>query len=44
MPGVALEDYEHAKLIVLWGINPSATGIHLVPVIERAREAARSSS
>jgi anaerobic selenocysteine-containing dehydrogenase len=39
MPGVALEDFAHAKLIVLWGNNPSATGIHLVPVIERAREA-----
>ncbi len=39
MPGVALEDYEHARLIVLWGVNPSATGIHLIPVIERAREA-----
>ena len=39
MPGVALEDYEHARLIVLWGVNPSATGIHLVPAIERAREA-----
>jgi len=38
MPGVALEDYEHAKLIVLWGVNPSATSIHLVPVIDRARE------
>src|SRR3569623_1633496 len=37
MPGVALDDYEHANLIVLWGINPSATGIHLVPVINRAR-------
>ncbi|HET9988331.1 MAG TPA: molybdopterin-dependent oxidoreductase [Kofleriaceae bacterium] len=37
MPGVALEDYEHANLIVLWGINPSATGIHLVPVLNRAR-------
>jgi anaerobic selenocysteine-containing dehydrogenase len=24
---------------VLWGVNPSATGIHLVPVIERARAA-----
>src|SRR5262245_44119400 len=36
MAGIALEDYEHAKLIVLWGVNPSATGIHLVPVIERA--------
>ena len=39
VPGVALEDYEHAKLIVLWGMNPSATGIHLVPVIERAQAA-----
>ncbi len=38
MAGVALEDYEHAKLIVLWAVNPSATGIHLVPVIKRARE------
>jgi anaerobic selenocysteine-containing dehydrogenase len=37
MPGVALEDYEQASLIVLWGVNPSATGIHLVPVIESAR-------
>jgi anaerobic selenocysteine-containing dehydrogenase len=36
LPGIALEDYEHSKLIVLWGVNPSATGIHLVPVIERA--------
>lgn len=39
MPGVALEDYAHAKLIVIWGMNPSATGIHMVPVIERARAA-----
>ncbi len=37
MPGVALEDFEHARLIVLWGVNPSVTGIHLVPIIERAR-------
>ncbi|MBV8760483.1 MAG: molybdopterin-dependent oxidoreductase [Deltaproteobacteria bacterium] len=39
MPGVMLEDYAHAKLIVVWGTNLHATGIHLVPVIERAREA-----
>ncbi|MDX2093250.1 MAG: molybdopterin-dependent oxidoreductase [Kofleriaceae bacterium] len=39
MPGVALEDIAHAKLIVLWGVNPSATSIHLVPIIERARAA-----
>lgn len=37
MPGVALEDYEHARLIVLWGVNPSATGIHLVPIVQRAQ-------
>ena len=29
----------HARLIVLWGVNPSASGIHLVPYI---REAQRS--
>jgi len=39
VPGVALEDYVHARLVVLWGVNPSATGIHLVPVLERARAA-----
>ncbi len=38
MAGVALEDYRHAKLIVLWGVNPSATSIHLVPVIREAQE------
>jgi anaerobic selenocysteine-containing dehydrogenase len=39
MPGVALEDFVHSRLIVLWGVNPSATGIHLVPIIQRARAA-----
>jgi anaerobic selenocysteine-containing dehydrogenase len=39
MPGVALEDYDRAQTIVLWGMNPSATGIHMVPVIDRARAA-----
>ncbi len=39
VPGVALEDYAHARLIVLWGVNPSATGIHLVPIIQRAIDA-----
>jgi anaerobic selenocysteine-containing dehydrogenase len=37
--GVALEDYAHSKLIILWGVNPSATSIHLVPIIDKAREA-----
>jgi anaerobic selenocysteine-containing dehydrogenase len=39
MPGVALEDFVHSRLIVLWGVNPSATGIHLVPIIQAARAA-----
>ena len=38
MPGVALEDYRDAALIVLWGVNPSASGIHLVPILDQARE------
>ncbi|MBC8071769.1 MAG: molybdopterin-dependent oxidoreductase, partial [Deltaproteobacteria bacterium] len=38
MAGVALPDYAHAQLIVVWGCNPHASGIHLVPVIMRARE------
>src|SRR6266545_2800510 len=37
MAGVALPDYVHSRLIVLWGVNPSATGIHLVPVILEAQ-------
>jgi anaerobic selenocysteine-containing dehydrogenase len=37
MPGVTYEDYPLAKLIVLWGVNPSASGIHLVPFIKQAR-------
>ena len=39
MPGVALPDYAHAKLIVLWGVNPSVSGIHLVPHVYAAERA-----
>jgi anaerobic selenocysteine-containing dehydrogenase len=39
MPGVTYEDYPHARLIILWGVNPSASGIHLVPFIKEARQA-----
>jgi anaerobic selenocysteine-containing dehydrogenase len=39
MPGVTYEDYVHARLIVLWGVNPSASGIHLVPYIRDAQKA-----
>ncbi len=37
MPGVPLTAYRHAKLIVVWGFNPSASGIHLLPIIKRAQ-------
>ena len=39
MPGVAYLDYPHARLIVLWGVNPSASGIHLVPFVREAQRA-----
>lgn len=39
MPGIALPDYERAALTVLWGCNPSASGIHLVPPLRRAQAA-----
>jgi anaerobic selenocysteine-containing dehydrogenase len=37
MTGVALPDYVHARLVVLWGCNPHASGIHLVPILKEAR-------
>ncbi len=39
MPGVAFQDFVHARLIVLWGVNPSASGIHQVPFIQEAQRA-----
>ena len=38
MPSVTYEDYPHAALIVLWGVNPSASGIHLIPFVRDAQE------
>lgn len=37
MPGIALPDYVHARLILVWGVNPSASGIHLVPILQEAQ-------
>jgi anaerobic selenocysteine-containing dehydrogenase len=37
MPGVAYQDYAHAGLIVVWGTNPTVSGIHLMPFIHDAR-------
>lgn len=38
MPSVTYEDIPDARLIVLWGINPSASGIHLIPYIREAQK------
>ena len=37
MPSVTYEDSPEARLIIGWGANPSATGIHLVPFIREAQ-------
>jgi anaerobic selenocysteine-containing dehydrogenase len=37
MPGVAFEDYPHAKCILVWGANPKASNIHLVPFLRKAK-------
>jgi anaerobic selenocysteine-containing dehydrogenase len=39
MPGVAYADYPHARLIILWGVNPGASGIHLIPYLREAQNA-----
>jgi anaerobic selenocysteine-containing dehydrogenase len=36
MPSVVYDDYPAAEAIIVWGCNPSATGIHLVPYIRDA--------
>src|ERR1700704_4112716 len=37
MPSVTYQDYPEARLIILWGVNPSASGIHLVPYVREAQ-------
>jgi anaerobic selenocysteine-containing dehydrogenase len=37
MASVVYQDYPEAKLIVVWGANPSASGIHLMPYLKEAR-------
>ena len=39
MPGVAFSDYPKARCIIVWGANPKASNIHLVPYLKRARKA-----
>ena len=38
MPGVAFEDYQHAKFILIWGANPKVSNIHLVPFLKKAKQ------
>jgi len=38
MPGVAFDDYSHAKFILIWGANPKASNIHLVPFLKQAKK------
>jgi anaerobic selenocysteine-containing dehydrogenase len=38
MPSVTYQDYPDAKLIMLWGVNPSASGIHLIPYVREAQK------
>jgi anaerobic selenocysteine-containing dehydrogenase len=39
MPGVAFQDYAHARFILIWGANPKASNIHLVPYLKEAKAA-----
>jgi anaerobic selenocysteine-containing dehydrogenase len=38
MPCVTYEDYPDARLIILWGVNPSTSGIHLLPYVRQAQK------
>src|SRR3954463_3614655 len=37
MASVTYQDYPEAKLIILWGVNPAASGIHLLPFVREAQ-------
>ncbi|MFN2386603.1 MAG: molybdopterin-dependent oxidoreductase [Thermoanaerobaculia bacterium] len=38
MEGISIPDYAHSRLIVVWGMNPAVSGIHLLPHILEARK------
>ena len=38
MASVTYQDYPEASLIILWGVNPSASGIHLIPYVRDAQK------
>jgi anaerobic selenocysteine-containing dehydrogenase len=38
MASVSYQDYPEAKLIVIWGVNPGHSGIHIMPYLKQARD------
>lgn len=38
MASISYQDYPEARLIILWGVNPVTSGIHLMPFLKEARE------
>jgi anaerobic selenocysteine-containing dehydrogenase len=38
MASVSYEDYPDAKMIIVWGVNPSVSGIHIMPFLKEARD------
>src|SRR6185436_16129313 len=38
MTSVSYEDYPEAKMIIVWGVNPSVSGIHIMPFLKEARD------
>jgi anaerobic selenocysteine-containing dehydrogenase len=38
MPSITYEDFAEARLIIVWGANPAASGIHLMPYLREARQ------
>jgi anaerobic selenocysteine-containing dehydrogenase len=38
MAGVAFSDYPKAECIIVWGANPKASNIHLVPYLKQAKD------
>jgi anaerobic selenocysteine-containing dehydrogenase len=38
MASVVYQDYPEARLILMWGVNPGASGIHLMPYLKDARD------
>jgi anaerobic selenocysteine-containing dehydrogenase len=39
MPCLDLVEFERARFILIWGANPRASNIHLLPLLKRARDA-----